>query len=204
MNLNSAAVSLSILLSLSSCSVQNRDNSVIWTGDIAGVAVSGDILMRRCDGVVSGISANTSRRDKRYSHAGIVVFRGDSVMVVHSDFDAAAVVCQPVGQYLKEASRWGLYRLDADVEVRGRVASVAEEFAQAAIPFDFGFDNADSTKLYCTQMVAMAVNAAMDSVVVRPETVINGKYFFANDDVFINNCIFLVAESDSLTNLNSF
>ena len=90
------------------------------------------------------------------------------MLVVHavpdtSESSRSGVIEESFRDYVGHgmAERWGLYRLDGLDQAGARVvARAAEEWASKAVPFDFGFNGADETALYCTELVWRAFRRA--------------------------------------------
>lgn len=164
----------------------------------------GDLIYRLGNGIYSAYFRNFSTREKRFSHVGIVekTDSGDSLFVIHSEADdhsgLGSVRRDPLSDFLKEANDWAIYRLTADEKTRWAIAGRAADYHRIGLPFDAGFDAADSTAFYCTELVMHCVNAALGQQLIQPNTIFNGKPFIAIDDTFLHDCIRPV-----LKNMNS-
>ena len=99
----------------------------------------GDLVFRCGEGIVSRAVLSVEE-DGVYSHVGILVRDGDAWKVVHLAPDraraGALVHC-------------GL----SDPAVLARIRETALGWARDNVPFDDDFDIADSSRLYCTELV---------------------------------------------------
>ena len=69
------------------------------------------------------------------------------------DFDR--VKCEPVAQFwdARRASHGAQYRYEGLGECRHAIARHACYWAEQAVPFDHQYDLADSSQLYCTELI---------------------------------------------------
>uniref|UniRef100_B3EKF4 Permuted papain-like amidase YaeF/Yiix C92 family enzyme n=1 Tax=Chlorobium phaeobacteroides (strain BS1) TaxID=331678 RepID=B3EKF4_CHLPB len=146
---------------------------------------NGDIILRYGKGLWSQFFRDVSRRDKRFSHAGIVVREEGAFYVIHA---AAAeltgvgkVTCDPLGAFLEASSDYAVYRLAVSGPVRQKIAHNARNYL--GVSFDTSFDLSEQERLYCTEMVMQAVNKATGFVVIRP-TAASGIAVVAPDNCY--------------------
>lgn len=121
----------------------------------------GDLLFRRGSGIL-GRTVSALDQEGRYSHVGIVVQTSQGWCVVHAvpaehdfegDFDR--VKCEPIAQFwdARRASHGAQYRYEGLGECRHAIARHACYWAEQAVPFDHQYDLADSSQLYCTELI---------------------------------------------------
>lgn len=134
-------------------------------------------------------------RQGTYSHTGILKQEGGMWYVIHAvpgepDFkgDVDRVKMEPVEQFFhaERATRGAVMRLQGDSTVAGRAARSAFRLFQEHVLFDHEYDLADTTKMYCTELIDYVYrNEGVD----LPEGCItpvhipgfNGDYLMPND-----------------------
>ena len=155
-----------------------------------GALEEGDIILRYGNGLWSPVFRNVSRRDKRFSHAGIVVREGGAACVVHASAadltGVGKVSWETVEDFLAASADYAVYRLAIPDLVRQRIAANARSYL--GLSFDTLFDLSDTSRLYCTELVMQAVNEAAGFVVIRP-TVANGIAVVAPDNCYEHGLI---------------
>jgi len=158
------------------------------------VLEEGDIILRYGNGLWSQVFRDISGRDKRFSHAGIVVRGVRGVCVVHASAadltGVGNVSCEPVEDFLSSSADHAVYRLAIPWPVKQRIAVNARKYL--GVPFDSAFDLSDTGRLYCTELVMQAVNQAAGFAVIRP-TVTNGIALVAPDNCYEHRLIREVA-----------
>lgn len=121
----------------------------------------GDLLFRRGTGFAGRVVTSMDRKGE-FSHVGVVVWDEGRWLVVHAvphepdfkgDFDR--VKCESVEQFLGHYAdgTFGLFRPQIEPQKRQRVAQGALRLSRKQVPFDHDYDLADTTRLYCTELV---------------------------------------------------
>lgn len=154
----------------------------------------GDIVLRYGGGLWSPFFRDISRRDKRFSHAGILVRENGEICVVHASAadltGIGSVSCESLETFLTTAADYAVYRLAISEPVKRRIAANARNYLGSS--FDSSFDLSDKERLYCTELVMQAVNEAAGFAVIRP-TVTNGIAVVAPDNCYEHRLIREVA-----------
>ena len=126
----------------------------------------GDIIMRLNTDPSSQLIRNFNRRDKKYSHSGIVLFENGHPYVFHISNgrqkaetkirkDSLERFCNPMGN-----SSFGIFRYDFSSKELKNLKTVVHKWRSNGVSFDDRFDLATNTKMYCSEMVAKAAEAA--------------------------------------------
>jgi len=130
----------------------------------------GDIVFRTG---LSGASLMITGFDTKgiYSHVGIVCLDSDSNLCVahavpdelESEDDVDKVKLCSIGTFYSKdrAAAGGVFRLDESRfpdSVPQQAARLAYEMTKRNILFDSGFDDADTTRMYCTEFVVLVYN----------------------------------------------
>lgn len=126
----------------------------------------GDVVLRRGTGMTSR-AVMLADGGSDYSHCGIVVIVDGKAMVVHAvpdepDFegDVDRVKMEPIRCFYSSirASKGCVLRCK-NRGVARRSARKATEYYRRGLLFDHNYDIADSTELYCSELVELAYRA---------------------------------------------
>lgn len=151
---------------------------------------SGDLVCRLGNGYFSGIFRRFSGESERFSHIGVFHREGDSCFVIHADADelsgVGSVRMESLSEFLRQSHDHQFYRFVSD-SIRCGVDSIALDYFRREIPFDNRFDLACDSSLYCTELIAVAINkAAHDESVVAPFSMSGSFQYYRIDDIL--NC----------------
>lgn len=139
--------------------------------DVSPVSLKrGDIVFRRGHGLWTKYFINMSTRERRFSHVGIVVNATNLVTIIHSE----ASDISGIGDV--HISKWSDFFKDSTA-----IAGRAEHYN--GTPFDCLFDMNETNKLYCSEMVRVAINEAVGTNLVG-FTEIGGYRVVAIDDLY--------------------
>ena len=134
-----------------------------WRDRIVRDLRPGDLVFRRGRGGVSDAIAIASGSALAWTHVGIVVqppsFAGP--LVLHA-IDGRGVVIDPPERFFSEIEA----SAGAVVRLRGGAAAAQHALAYAGRPFDHSLAMSEQDRLYCTELVVVALRAA--GVVIDP------------------------------------
>lgn len=127
----------------------------------------GDIVFRRCTGLTSCIVV-AQDRDGIFSHTGIVVDSSGTKMIVHAvpdepDFpgDPDRVKLESVASFFSSAHAVAAaVARTAYPEAGTLAAQYAMRRYREGTLFDHDFNDEDTTRLYCTQLITLAYEKA--------------------------------------------
>lgn len=137
----------------------------------------GDLVVRAGREPVSRIIRTFNRKDASYSHAGLVFFENGRPWVYHilpaEDSlkpekirrDSMLVFCDP---YINDG--FGIFRYKLDSVQTEKLRSIIQANYQKGILFDDRFDMRTDNKMYCSEMIAKALETATGKT-IRVETV---------------------------------
>jgi len=138
---------------------------------------AGDIVLSRGTGLWSDLFARVNRRDRRFSHAGVVVAAGKQVAVVHAAADddgtRGGVRLDAWESYASGARELALLRL-GDRDAAARVAVAALAMHAEAPPFDFEFRLGDAA-VYCGELAWRALTVALERDPLPRKPVVAGR-----------------------------
>lgn len=134
---------------------------------------AGDLVFRRGNGITSRAVLLADKRGG-YSHVGIVVDSCGTMMVVHAvpgepDFegDSDRVKMEtPEKFFLSVNAKIGeVKRFKGDTATAARAARHAMEIYRRGVLFDHDYDDADTTRMYCCELIEHVYKTAGVSLV---------------------------------------
>lgn len=121
---------------------------------------TGDIILRRGEGLVSRYIAENFGGSLKWSHCGIIVCDSSGVKVVHTQTDGVhgtdGVRKENLNSFISEARSGSVCILrfrSLNNEHRIKVCEFLNDAQIRKIPFDMQFDITDSSAYYCTELV---------------------------------------------------
>jgi hypothetical protein len=143
----------------------------------------GDLVVRLTDDVVSDVIKNMNESDKAFSHAGIVVMEGNRKMVCNINPDdkentgADTIRHEPLDSFVNPRYNLtaALFRYsftDAEQQV---FLSALDSFKRLQPHFDERYDYATDKKMYCSEMIAKALNKASSGRITCKQTYLSEK-----------------------------
>ena len=123
----------------------------------------GDLVLRLNRDPLSQYIKNFSRHDKRFSHAGIVLYEHGYPYVFHIvngvenpdeklRMDSLSHFCSP-----RKNAAWGIYRYDMDTLEMKKMKEVIHQWYQQGLRFDTAFDLKTNDRMYCSEMIRKAL-----------------------------------------------
>jgi Permuted papain-like amidase enzyme, YaeF/YiiX, C92 family len=155
----------------------------------------GDLIFRRGNGFFSNHFREFSEKRKEYSHVGILCKKTDSIFVIHAEASELTgigfVRKDLLTDFLEGIEEWAVFRVkDAPAHT---ISDLALKYCDT--PFDLDFDLCDTSAVYCSELVALCVNAAFNTAVITASTVKAGKPFIAIDDAYPEEKVELIFKS---------
>lgn len=132
------------------------------------ILADGDLVFRRGTGLLSHVVTSASK-DGVYSHIGILKKIGDEWFVIHAvpdepDFegDSDRVKIDSLSRFFMpdRAVRGMIARITEDTLVASKAACTACEMARQGILFDHDYNLADTSRMYCSELVEFAYRKA--------------------------------------------
>lgn len=149
----------------------------------------GDLICRLGNGFFSNHFKDYSLSEKIYSHVGIIDIERDSLFVIHAEASELTgvghVKKEPVSIFLEDIKTWGVYRLNASDSICKNIAINARRYYDNKTPFDLNFDALNDTEVYCTELVALAINKSFGDSIVKPQLSFGGKRMYGVDNVYL-------------------
>ena len=153
---------------------------------------SGYVVLRMGMGADSRLLAQFNRKNKSYSHCGIVMVEDGQPYVYHSiggeDNPDARLRRDPAKLFFSPRynSALAVIKYDMSDNEVNKLRRVVSTYYRQRPKFDMKFDLETDDKLYCAEFVYKALNRATgDSTYIRP-TSAAGIRFVGIDDLFVN------------------
>ena len=150
----------------------------------------GDLVFRRGHGLWTRYFINMSTRERRFSHVGIVASATNLVTIIHSEASDISgigdVHISRWSDFFKDSTECAVFRYGKSAEAANAIAGMAERYK--GTPFDSLFDMEETNKLYCSEMVRVAINEAVGTNLVG-FTEVGGHRVVAIDDLYRNDFI---------------
>lgn len=158
-----------------------------WNVNAPCVLKVGDLVFRRGHGAWTQCFIKCSSREKRFSHVGIVSEIGDEVILLHADADEhtgdGCVRVEDWRGFFADALECAVFRFDGDSSVAANIVLNAKR--RLGVKFDSAFDMGETNRLYCSEMVRLAINEAVGTNLVG-FTKVCGRNVVAIDDLYRN------------------
>lgn len=154
------------MMAMTACSVRVDEGGTVRDDVPLDSLRDGDLALRQGTGLDSEAVLRLDSAGGQYSHIGIVVSDNGKWKVVHAvpgesrdGIDRVKIESIDTFFLSTRAAHGAVMRL------RGCSAVAAREAAQSAarlvgVPFDYNYNWQDTTRLYCTQLIAVAYSSA--------------------------------------------
>lgn len=153
----------------------------------------GDLILRRGHGWVSDVIASVLKEEYDLSHCGIVATHEGELWVIHSVSnsvsEADGMQAHRLQSFVSQSKRGSVVvtRLCTDRD-RSGIATRAKEYLRRKVPFDHHFDLADSTSLFCSELIARILHDGYGVDVFDPmesDLAVSGRFMrFLDPDRF--------------------
>ncbi len=118
---------------------------------------AGDVLLRRGYGLVSNYILATLKEPYAITHCGLLVPYQGQLGVLHtaSDQEHDGVLVESLADYVRHSQAGSLVacRPKSSPAQRQQLLALAQTYQAAAAPFDYSFDDRDSSALYCVELL---------------------------------------------------
>lgn len=154
---------------------------------------TGDLLVRHSQGWSSDIFRGASGKDKRFSHAGILLKNADGSAEVYHMLggadnptfnlkkDSVQAWCSP-----KFAVSFAAFRYDLTDNQRLFLDSLVRTYYKNSLGFDMNFDLSTDDRMYCSEFIYKVLLYTTNDENYIPLSEENGKSFVALDNLYLN------------------
>ncbi|HOZ97771.1 MAG TPA: YiiX/YebB-like N1pC/P60 family cysteine hydrolase [Niabella sp.] len=160
----------------------------------------GDIIFRNGKDAVSEAARGFNRKDKSYSHCGIIQIENDSVFVYH----AIGGVYNPSQKLLRqtleafcnpeEVDKVAVYRYKLNLVQQKFLKNIIDEYYSSGLPFDMFFNFSTDDKMYCSEFVYKSLNRAMDNTLKKHLHNLALPLYVSIDDLYLNGTAQMVTK----------
>lgn len=161
---------------------------------------TGDLVLRKGNDFSSDQVRSMSKEDKTYSHAGIALVKGDSVLVYHVEPDFYyindKVRKENIDSFFNRAhnTEFAVARFKLDSIETKVLLNYLEDRYQEKVAFDMGFDLKSDDKMYCSEMIKKGLAKATNNRITIEVQRMNDKskykiikqYFKLQEKQFVN------------------
>ncbi|MBP7621756.1 MAG: hypothetical protein KA745_12365 [Gemmatimonadales bacterium] len=147
----------------------------------------GDLVFRRGHGLWSGLFAEASAHDRRFSHVGVLLRTGGIWQVAHASADEltglGGTAAEPLEMFLRDATDFEIRRPRlGPAELAGFVEAL-HRAVRTYTPFDTSFSLATPERVYCTELIWQAWVRATGADPLPRKTLWRGQPIVSIDDV---------------------
>lgn len=184
------------LLLLAAC----QNNTLEKIQQVKPLLQSGDIIFRNGVDAVSEAARGFNRKDKRYSHCGIIQIEQDSVFVYHAIGGiynpSQKLLRQPLELFCNpdETDRFAAYRYKLNKLQQKKLTSVISQFYSEGLPFDIFFNFSTDDKMYCSEFVFKSLNIALEGALQKILHLKDDPVYVSIDDLYLNDAAYKVTE----------
>lgn len=151
---------------------------------------SGMLVCRLGNGFFSNYFRKYASAEQKFSHIGILSIENDSVFVYHSEASEltgiGSVRRDEIHVFLKGIKVFEFYEMDYSETEIASIVSEAKKYFRQKTPFDLDFDNSNDDKLYCTELIATAINNILGEDEIQPGIILNDKEIYGLDDIYLH------------------
>lgn len=151
---------------------------------------SGDLIVRQGNDFTSQSLRQLNRRNKTYSHIGILSRENDSVVVYHimgGEWNPDALIMrEPLYNFISPSinNQFAIYSLKIESKRRVEIVKNAIDYLKKGIRFDMQFDFSTEDRMYCAEFIFHCVQPVLPHKNIPLSTIDNFK-FVGVDDIFL-------------------
>ena len=124
---------------------------------------NGDLILRQGKTLASYFIIHSTEPNQNYTHIGIIFIHNGTVSVVNAEDDETAngdgqVKQTTLEEFVKNSTAVAVFRLNASEELRNAMAKASLDYL--GIPFDDEMILDDTRKIFCTELLEIAMQDA--------------------------------------------
>ncbi len=128
-------------------------------------AISGDLIVRMTDDLISEQIKFLNEKEKIYSHAGIVIIKNNQPFVCNiapNDPKNDTIQIVPVDSFVNPSKnlKCALYRYDLSKEEKDSLTEILLKYKANDLRFDWLYDLNTDNKMYCAELIDKALQKA--------------------------------------------
>lgn len=145
------------------------------------------LVCRAGNGFFSGFFRRYGSQAQRYSHIGILSIEQGQAFVYHAEASeltgVGSVRREPLSIFLDGIKTYAFYDMPYDSSAKENILDTVKAYHHRHTPFDLNFDNANDKEVYCTELIAVAINKVMKQAVILPSVHLHDRVLYGLDDV---------------------
>ena len=152
---------------------------------------SGDIIFRDGKSFISQAFKQFSRKDPRFSHAGIIHIQNGEAYVFHCIGGEGSKDNRMRKEKLlsfcssADVNAYAIFRPNLEASKIQAIDSIAGLYFDQGIEFDSKFDLTEENKMYCTEMIYNAFKTVLKNENFIPLTEVAGLSYVSCDNIFL-------------------
>ncbi|MBJ2172788.1 hypothetical protein JBL43_00970 [Aureibaculum sp. A20] len=170
-----------------SCIVDNKNKEEHPNVILKNELKSGDIVLRLGNGYFSDIFRSYASKEKKYSHVGVISIEDGITYVYHAEASeltgVGRVKKEVLESFLKEIAIFDFYRLEQLDTVK--IAEFVKYHYKKRTPFDLDFNSDDDSEMYCSELVAKAINSLENNELITPTLLLANRKLYGLDDIYL-------------------
>lgn len=152
--------------------------------------MEGDLVFRSGNGIISDWFRRCCMEDPSFSHAGILIKKGDADFVVHLQQTSSdgSLKMESLSDFWSDRTCKGgaVYRLDISDEEVAKVKSEVLLDLKNGVQFDENFNLDDDTKMYCSEWIRNKLIHSTGDPAYFPVTNAGDFAYIAPDNLYLN------------------
>ncbi len=179
---------LLVVLSLFSC---NDDNTIQKVEKVANKSQlqSAYLVCRLGNGYFSNLFRLYASKEQKYSHIGILSKENDTVFVYHAEASELTgigyVKRECIDSFLDGIKTFAFFQLQYPDSVKSQILDKVKSYHATKTAFDADFNNTNDSELYCTELIAVSINHALQRNEVKASLTVKGKHIYLLDDIYL-------------------
>jgi hypothetical protein len=154
---------------------------------------TGNLVCRLGNGYFSQYFKEYASKERKYSHIGVLSIENDTVFVYHSEAsELTGIGCvkrEALSSFLYEIKTYDFFNINLSDTIVEKVVANSRSYYDLHTSFDLDFDSFNDDELYCSELVALSINKATCSNLIKPSLELNQKKLYALDDIYCNEMI---------------
>ncbi|GAB3425516.1 YiiX/YebB-like N1pC/P60 family cysteine hydrolase [Niabella aquatica] len=180
------------LFCIAACAGKNYDADYSKIHNLKSLLKNGDVIVRNGTDEISRTARSFNRKDKTYSHCGIIQIENDTVFVYH----ALGGSYNPSQKLLRQAleafcdpgavDKIAVFRYPLDQKEDHMLTAWLHDRYAAGLPFDIFFNFYTDDQMYCSEFVFKALDIAKNGTLLRLLPEDTGPVYVSIDDLYLN------------------
>ncbi len=175
---------MTICLSCTNSQHENREREIANKEQLKSAC----LVCRLGNGYFSKLFRQYASKEQRFSHIGIISVERDTLFVYHAEASELTgigfVKRETLGSFLYGINTYSFFKLNYPDSTKSKIIENVKSYHARKTSFDMSFDNQDDTELYCTELIAVSINHALNRDEVKPSLKVKKKRFYTLDDIY--------------------